>query len=425
MNTNALFPFVPKLAFMAEILLAELIYLYPAEKRPLFGFRYVSACIVCVLAGVLLPFQYTSILSQFLLFFVMFGVTVCAMALCFKLPVSGLLATCVAGYATEHIAFHIVKLAMAFGFLKTGWLEMFGQRVTAELCLFPPVYLLFWASIGRYSAKTEAYKYVDRRFLPLSFVVIFICIGLTRIAAFFGEANSISVSFYAIMTCLMALLVQMVLSRTVELRHENNMIRTLWEEDRRQYEISKATIDTINIKYHDLKHKLHGMNLPQSEIDEIKAAVRVYGSCIRTGNDALDVLLTENSLRCGEQGITLTYTGNGADFSFMNTMDVYSLFGNAISNAVEAVQKLDDPEKRVIDILSERKGSFLNVTVTNFFAGELKLEDGMPATSKTDEEGFHGYGMKSMRLITEKYGGSLHVSTEGDLFMLHVYLLGA
>ena len=420
---NLTFTFIPKLVFMAEILLAELIYLYPAEKRPQFGFRYASACIVCVLVGLLLPFDYTSILSQFLMFFIMFSVTVAAMWFCFRLSISELLSCCVAGYATEHIAFHIVKLAMAFGFLQSGYPALLGQRVTAELILFPPVYLLFWLSIGRYSAKSEAYKNVDRRFLGLSVVIVFICIGLTRVASFFGESDAVSVSFYAITACIMALIVQLILSRTLDLKHENATIRTLWEEDRRQYELSKATIDTINIKYHDLKHKLYGMKLPQTEIDEIKAAVRVYGSRVQTGNEALDVLLTENSLRCGEQGITLTYTGNGADFSFMNTMDVYSLFGNAISNAVEAVQKLDDSEKRVIDILSERKGSLLNIIVTNFFSGSLKLEDGMPATSKTEEEGFHGFGMKSMRLIAEKYGGSLHVSTEDDLFTLHIYLM--
>lgn len=417
------FPFIPKLAFMSEILFAELIYLYPAEKRPLFGLRYVSICILCVLVSVLLPFEYTSIISQFLMFFVMFAATVAGMALCFRLSLSGLLSCCVAGYATEHIAFHIVKIALFFGFLKSGYPSFLGQRVTAELLLFPPIYLLFWLSIGRYSARIEAYKNIDRRFLALSIAIVFICIGLTRVAAFFDEADAVSVSFYAITACGMALVVETVLSRTVALRHENDTIRTLWEEDRRQYRLSKATIDTINIKYHDLKHKLYGMNLPQTEIDEIKDAVRVYGSRVQTGNEALDVLLTENSLRCGEQGITLTYTGNGADFSFMNPMDVYSLFGNAISNALEAVQKLDDPEKRVIDILSERKGSFLNITVTNFFSGDLKLEGGMPKTIKTDEEGFHGFGMRSMQLIAEKYNGCLHVSAEDHLFILHVYLL--
>lgn len=64
------------------------------------------------------------------------------------------------------------------------------------------------------------------------------------------------------------------------------------------------------------------MNLPSEEVESIKEAVRIYGSRIRTGNEVLDILLTENSLRCSEQGISLTFTGNGADFSFMQAMDM-------------------------------------------------------------------------------------------------------
>jgi hypothetical protein len=285
------------------------------------------------------------------------------------------------------------------------------------------IYFVLWLAAGRYAAKNETYKKVDLRFNYLSFAIIFLCIGLTRIAAYFEESDSVTVSLYAIAACGMALIVQLVLSETVALQNENNSIRMLWEEDRKQYALSKATIDTINIKYHDLKHQLHGMNLPQEEIDKIKDAVRVYGSRIRTGNEALDVLLTENSLRCSAEGIRLTYMGNGADLGFMQAMDVYSLFGNAVSNAVEAVEKLQDPEKKIIDIVTECRGELVSIQISNYFSGSLQIEDGLPKTSKAEEEGFHGFGMKSMKLIAEKYGGSLSASADGELFTLSVYLM--
>ena len=79
----------------------------------------------------------------------------------------------------------------------------------------------------------------------------------------------------------------------------------------------------------------------------------------------------------------------------------------------------------MIDILSERRGEMINVTVTNFFSGTLQIEDGVPVTSKAEEQGFHGFGMRSMQLIAEKYGGQLQVKTDGDLFILSVYLMQA
>ena len=415
--------------FLLEMILAELIFLYPADKRSRFPLR-LSLVLLVFLAGALLfrtEAQLTrSLLSQVGTFAGLFFLTVAAMGFCFRLSFPSLFSLCVAGYAVEHIAYHVSKIVQTLTGLFVGAsLGPLQDWELMELVVFPPVYLIALGTIGWFAAKNECWKKTDMRFNALSIAVVFICVGLTRLVNSYGEEQSIPVSFYAITCCLMALVVQFVLYRTVDLRTENTALNLMWQEERKQFELSKKTIDTINIKYHDLKHRLRDMRLPAEEVESIKDAVRIYGSRIRTGNDALDVLLTENSLRCSEEGIRLTFMGNGADLSFMQVMDVYSLFGNAISNAVEAVEKLADPEKKIIDIVSERRGDMVSIHISNYFDGKLLLEDGMPVTSKTWEEGFHGFGMKSMKLIAEKYGGSLSASTDGDLFTLDVYLMNS
>ena len=303
--------------------------------------------------------------------------------------------------------------------------SMSGQLIgyIRELLPFYALYIVFWLTIGLYSARHQCYKKADMRFNLISISIIFICVGLTRVARYFGDENSVTVSLYAIVALLMALIVQLVLSRTVELQYNNEMINLLLQKERQQYKKKKKSIDTINIKYHDLKHRLQDFHLPQEEIDAIKDAVRIYGSQIKTGNEALDILLTENTMRLGEEGITLTYMGNGADFCFMDTMDVYSLFGNAIDNAVEAVRRLKDPEKKVISIVTERKGNLININVSNYYSGNLLFEDGLPETTAQDHKDLHGFGMKSMRVIAERYGGDLSISANGNVFDLNIYLM--
>ena len=414
---------IARTAFMVEVLLAELIFLYGAERRRLFPLRYLGGIAVCILAAAYIPFPFRGDLWIFTMFTSLFAITVVCMGFAFKMKVSALISACVAGYAVEHIAFHVAKIMMHYGFMNGVVLRPLSGRVTTELVIFPVIYLIFFLTLGRYAARRQSYKQADIWFTFLSIATIMLCIGMTRVVNMLREGNAVSVSLYAIIACLMALIVQFVLSRAVALRHENETMSLLWQEERKQFELSKKTIDTINIKYHDLKHKLRDMNLPPEEVKAIKDAVRVYGSRVKTGNEALDVLLTENVLRLGEEGITLTYTGNGADFGFMNDMDVYSLFGNAIENAIEAVRQVEDPEKRIIDIVTERKGGLINVTVSNFFKGDLIVEDGVPVTTKKVEEGFHGFGIKSMQLIAEKYGGSLSCSVSGEVFTLSVYLV--
>ena len=413
--------------FLLEMLLAELIFLYPADKRSRFPLRLGLVLLLCVAGQLLFPTgaaHTQTMLTQLGTFAGLFFLTVAAMGFCFRLPFPSLFSLCVAGYAVEHIAYHVSKIVQqATGLFIGASLGPLRDWELMELVVFPLVYLIALGTIGYYAEKNETWKKSDLRFNALAIAVVFICIGLTRLVNRYGEVNSIPVSIYAITCCVMALGVQFVLYHTVDLKSENTALNLLWQEERKQYELSKKTIDTINIKYHDLKHKLRDMRLPAEEVESIKDAVRIYGSRIRTGNEALDVLLTENSLRCSEAGIRLTYMGNGADLGFMQVMDVYSLFGNAISNAVEAVEKLQDPEKKIIDIVSECRGDLVSIHISNFFDGELRMEDGMPLTSKTEEEGFHGYGMKSMKLIAEKYGGSLSASADGDLFTLDVYLM--
>ena len=413
--------------FLLELMLAELIFLHPVETRRRFPLRLLLILALCIAGQLLFPagaVPSRSLLVQFVSFAGLFLLTVAAMGFCFRLSVPSLFSLCVAGYAVEHIAYHVAKIVQTLTGLFVGAsLGALEDWELMELVVFPPVYLIALGTIGHFAAKNECWKKTDLRFNALSIAVVFICVGLTRLVNSYGEEHSIPVSIYAITCCVMSLVVQFVLYRTVDLRMENTALNLMWQEERKQYELSKKTIDTINIKYHDLKHKLRDMRLPAEEVESIQEAVRIYGSRIRTGNEALDVLLTENSLRCSEAGIRLTYMGNGADLGFMQTMDVYSLFGNAITNAVEAVEKLEDAEKKIIDIVSECRGELVSIHISNYFSGTLQIEDGLPKTSKTGEEGFHGYGMKSMKLIAEKYGGSLHASAEGDLFTLDIYLM--
>lgn len=413
--------------FVLELLLAELIFLYPAQKRSFFGLRLTAVALLCLAGFVLIPTgepERQSILYQFGTFAGAFFLTVALMGFCYKLRFSALFSLCVAGYAVEHIAYHAAKLVRNGTGLFVG-VQALGLQdwELAELAVFPPVYLLVFFTLGLFAARSQVWKKSDIRFNALSIAVVFICVGLTRVVNSYGEENSVSVSIYAVTCCIMALLVQFVLYRMVDLRSENTVMAMMWQEERKQYELSKKTMDTINIKYHDLKYKLRDMRLPEEEVESIKDAVRIYGSRFRTGNEALDVLLTEYGLRCSQEGISLSFMGNGADLDFMQVMDVYSLFGNAISNAVEAVEKLQEADKKIIDIVSERRGEMVSIQFSNYFSGSLSFDEGIPQTSKTTEEGFHGFGMKSMKLIAEKYGGSLSVSSDGDLFTLALYLM--
>lgn len=67
------------------------------------------------------------------------------------------------------------------------------------------------------------------------------------------------------------------------------------------------------------------------------------------------------------------------------------------------------------------KEKFLTIHIENYFFGDLEFKDGLPITRKNNED-YHGYGMKSMRMIVEKYEGCLTTTTINDIFHLNILI---
>ena len=110
----------------------------------------------------------------------------------------------------------------------------------------------------------------------------------------------------------------------------------------------------------------------------------------------------------------------------MDKTDIYALFGNLIDNAMEAVTKLADAEKRIIDLTVRGGGdNMVAISVSNYFDGNLVTDvDGLPATTKGNKE-YLGFGLKSIRYIVQKYDGDLSISTHDNLFTADIVLLRA
>ena len=174
--------------------------------------------------------------------------------------------------------------------------------------------------------------------------------------------------------------------------------------------------DTINFQ----RLATLGSRLEEHEIRELENLVEIYDSSYQTGCRALDVLLAERSLYCGQHGIRLTCMAEGGKLGFLSAADVYSIFGNAIDNAVTAVEALP-PEKRVISLTVRENLGMLCVRVENYCEGDVDLSGGLPQTTKADRD-YHGFGMKSMDYTVKKYGGTLSVKAADGLFILDILL---
>ena len=203
-------------------------------------------------------------------------------------------------------------------------------------------------------------------------------------------------------------------------RSELNLMENVITQERKQFDSIKDNMDFINMKCHDLKHQLANFEgrLSSEEIASLSRTIEIYDQTPHTGNDTLDVVLYEKSLICQEKGISLSCLADGEALSFMGRTHLYSLMNNALSNAIEAAGQVSDPERRVVSFTTEKKEGVL-IEVTNYFAVQPEVKDGILATTKKDKA-HHGLGMRSMRYVAGLYGGTVTYTVEEDIFLLSI-----
>jgi len=210
-------------------------------------------------------------------------------------------------------------------------------------------------------------------------------------------------------------------------RQDLESVQRVLEAQYQQYKQSRESIEVINYKYHDLKHQINFLRSEEDPekrkayLDKMEEEIRQYELQNKTGNTVVDTMLTSKSLYCDKHGITLTSVVDGEAVAFMDTMDICSIFGNALDNAIEYSLKLKDKEKRLIHVTVATQHNFVMIRFENYFEGKLKYEKGKIVSTKK-EHNFHGYGIKSIRYIANKYNGVVTIDTKDGWFDLKILI---
>ncbi|OLS40945.1 ATP-binding protein [Bacillus sp. MRMR6] len=210
-------------------------------------------------------------------------------------------------------------------------------------------------------------------------------------------------------------------------RHELRAVQNILQNQYVQYQQSKESIDIVNYKYHDLKNQIIALRAEDDPrkrneyLTEMENEIKSYEAQNKTGNRVLDTVLTSKNMYCIKNGITLTCVADGTLLNGMDVIDICTIFGNALDNAIEYEQQIEEEEKRLIHVSVFAQKGFLMIRFENYYEGELKLEGGLPETTKKDKY-IHGYGLKSIRYTVQKYDGVVNVNQKDNWFELKILM---
>ena len=422
-----------RIEYALQLLAAEALVSLGFRKKKVFAWRAVVACVltVALYAGTLLVpnfFPYGSLagaLSAGWRYILVLAFTVLCLKACYEESIWSLLFCCSAAQATQHLAHRVRDLVLT---VFTGGTVASLSPVAflvVTVAVFSAVYAVMYAALFR-KLKSRTFPNINNRRMTFAAIVcVVLCLWIGVLVTYENLQNAILFDIAMILLCFFVLAYQFDFLDESYKRLEYENLQHAFSEAKKHYDLTKDNIDIINIKCHDIRKQIRLLGreakVDEAALKEITDAVNIYDSGISTGNQVLDVILTDRSIYCDRSGIRFGCMIDGEILGFISSMDMVSLFGNLIDNAIEAVRKLEDPEKAIINLTVRAQNKVVLIHCENYFSADLTMVDGLPVTTK-DDLVFHGYGTKSMRFVTEKYGGTISFAAEGDVFTTNILI---
>lgn len=421
---------------IAKLAVATYLFSRRLSRRPHAAIRsalVAAGVLVIVLLGSYLGFSVfppltddLSFIRAIASFLVVLGIMIAAQMLLYESPLSTSVFCCSLAYALENVSSAADRTVVTM--LGTGSLDLTAEAVARYWLISAAVFALAYVLLIRRMEEHRLLQVNDPVVLGAAVLVIMVNIVLDLVVKDLGVLDvphryQVALTIVYLTICVYIMYSEYEVVYVRRLQVDIATIERVRSMEARHYALSRENIKAINQKCHDIRKQILGLQAEEGTVDAdaistLASEVEVYDSVVKTGNDALDTILTEQSLLCEREGITFSCIVDGSALGFMSLVDLYSFFGNAIENSVAAVRTVDNPERRSISLIVRRRGDMVTIHLENYFEGTLEIADGLPVP-KDPADGGLGLGMKSMRGIIEGYGGTLLAAQADGVFHLN------
>lgn len=256
------------------------------------------------------------------------------------------------------------------------------------------VYGLFCLLSLRRLRESGVAEVEDRRMLLMLVMVVLVVIVIDAIAKqlFFEGVPFALIAWLRLahgLTCSFVLYAgyEMLFSRRME--QDLAVLSAQAAERERQYELSRETLAAVNARVHDIRHQVlrsleagTDATLDRRLLAQVAREVDVYDLMVRSGNDALDTVLTERALIAHREGIELSCIADGSALSSLQPAQTYSLVG-ALLDAALCGARRSGADEVVFD--ARRRGDMALVHLE--WVGELPKEPELAMARQLVERG--------------------------------------
>lgn len=192
-----------------------------------------------------------------------------------------------------------------------------------------------------------------------------------------------------------------------------------------QYEEIKSIYINMRGWRHDYHNHLQVMkaqlalgNLAEARqyLDELERDLDRVDTYVKSGNLMVDAILNSKLSLAQQKEIAVNCKAQVPEQIPVEDVDLCVILGNLLDNALEACEQIPKKQRflRVYMIVNK---SQLYLSVQNAAKEELNFDERNYITSK---RGNHGFGMKRVKAMVDKYEGYLNLANEPGIFAAEV-----
>lgn len=216
-------------------------------------------------------------------------------------------------------------------------------------------------------------------------------------------------------------------------KRAREIARRQQEMDLRYYELVQTSRQEISKIKHEIANQLQtayfliGESTSKNKdkamdlISEVQSNMSTLTNTFYCVNSVVNAVLTVKGNEAVSKQIDLHTDISLNENLPIEKIDLCTIFNNLFDNAMEACEKIENPEERYIKLKASVLSGYLVVKMQNAKAHAVDERDGEIVTSKGDKL-LHGHGLKLLSEIAERYRGTCEVRYDDASFTVTLNL---
>ncbi|QHQ62365.1 GHKL domain-containing protein [Anaerocolumna sedimenticola] len=322
------------------------------------------------------------------------------------------------------VALMVASTAFAFNALADSYFRI-GSYLPPRVFFWLMLYLLM-----RHYGPPKNYELTPpmwRLLLLLTATPLGIVLSLVLLQTpYYDHSDPIMLSNFVLLLIAVLSFVGLLWTVTVLARQRRlEQQEQLYEFNRAYYQaLEKQQFEVRRVRHDMANHLQILMSLPENEknsyVEELIHLPVMQNSIHYCENQVVNAVINAKITLIEQADIKLNHSLFVPEGGNMEKSELCALFANVLDNAIEACLKLPQKQREITLEVRAEKG-LLVCRISNSMNDTVKSEQGLPVTSKRDKN-LHGYGLRNIQEIVERYHGQMEIETGNGKFSLFFYL---